>query len=100
VRATGAWIAVMMVALAMGARGSRGGDPVAADALWDWAEREGAGDLTHPVYLDAARELSRVRPWQPGYAHARGRLERIEVARRGQLTSGAGRSEAGQEGGT
>jgi hypothetical protein len=98
VRAT--WLAVLLVALAMGARGMRGGDPVAADALWDWAEGEGGGDLTHPIYLDAARELSRVRPWQSGYGEARIRLRRIEVARRNQLTTGARRSEAGQEGGT
>jgi len=100
VRASGAWIAVLMVALAMGSRGLREGDPVAADALWDWAEREGAGDLTHPIYLDAARELSGVRPWQSDYARARERLRRIEAARRAQLAAGPERGEAGQEGGT
>jgi len=84
-------VAVLMVSLAMGARGLRGGNPTGADALWDWAESEAAGDLSAPAYLDAARELSAVRPWQPGFTSARERLRRIEAARRAQLAAGPGK---------
>jgi hypothetical protein len=75
-------ILALALALAMGAAGARGGDPVAAEALVAYAERESGGDLAHPAWLDAARELSRLRPWQPGYSQARARLAAIGRERR------------------
>ena len=65
----------------LAALGLRGGDPVASDALWSYAGTHAQRDLTDPVYADAARELARVRPWQPGYATARERLGKIQQAR-------------------
>ena len=76
---------IVALALVMGTWGLRGGDPVAADALWRHASEQEPDDLTAPVYLDAARELSRVRPWQADWTRSRERLHRIRDARRGRL---------------
>lgn len=75
----------LAVALFMGLGGAGGGDPVAAQALVEHAQRESHGDLAHPAWLDAARELSRLRPWQNGWAEARITLDAIASARRAQL---------------
>ncbi len=73
------------LALAVGALGVRGGDPVAAAALWRAAVAQAGEDFTDPIYVDAARGLGRVRPWQAGYREARTRRARIEAGRRAAL---------------
>ena len=49
----------LLTAMLMGAVGLQGGDPVAAEALYDRASNLGGQDFMHPAYLDAARELAR-----------------------------------------
>lgn len=68
-------IAAAFVAMAM-----RPGDPVAAQALVAHLEAT-VPDRADPAWIDAARELARVRPWQPGFAAARAELARIAAAR-------------------
>lgn len=59
---------------------ARPGDPVAARALVDHLAAAHP-DRADPAWLDAARELRRVRPWQAGFGEARAELRRIEQAR-------------------
>jgi hypothetical protein len=72
---------MLLVAWGFGAMGLSGGDPVAAWALVDWAQTQSGGDLAHPAWIDAARELRRIRPWQQGYAEARRELGQIAEQR-------------------
>jgi len=74
------WLVLVCVWLLAGL-GLRGGDPVAAQALWTYAVSVAPDDLTESVYADAARELARIRPWQEGFSTARERLAGIEEAR-------------------
>ena len=60
------------------------GDPAAAEALWTHATSTSV-DLRDPIYVDVAREIHGVRPWQPEYAALRGRLRQIEGVRLGTL---------------
>lgn len=75
-------LALLVLALAMAGRGLAGGDPIGAAAMVEWAEAESDGDLTHPAWIDAARELNGLRPWHPGFREARRRLAEIGAARR------------------
>lgn len=76
---------VLAVALLFAAGGLRGGDPASARAMWQWAERRAPNDPTDPAWIDAAREMSEVRPWQPGYPAIRKRLHAVEAARDAML---------------
>lgn len=78
-------LVALVAAVAMALAGLPGGDPVAADAMYRWAVEESAGDPTHPAWVDAERELARIRPWQDGFAEARQRLREIEAVRRESL---------------
>jgi len=40
-----------------------------------------AADWSAPLWVDVARECSRVMPWHPGYAEARSLREAIEAGR-------------------
>lgn len=73
----------VIVALALGlcSLGVGGGDPHAASALWQHAVEVSGGDLSHELFIDAQRELARLRPWQEGYAEARLRMGRIGEVR-------------------
>ncbi|MCO4743344.1 MAG: hypothetical protein KC912_01060 [Proteobacteria bacterium] len=73
--------AVLVLALAIASLGVNGGDVAAADALWQHAVDESHGDHSHDLFIDAQRELARIRPWQPGYATARARMTQIGAAR-------------------
>jgi hypothetical protein len=73
-------LATLAITAACWAMAARPGDPVAANALVAHLEAT-APDRADPAWLDAARELRRVRPWQPGFAAARAELGRIERAR-------------------
>ncbi len=78
-------LAVLAVAGMLAAQDLRGGHPTGADLLWERAQAASPEDLAHPYYLDAARELGRIRPWQEGYGDARTRLRAIAEARRAAL---------------
>ena len=69
-------------ALTVGLGSLRGGDPEGALALLAYAEREESGALEGPLHLDAARELSRVKPWQANYSTCRRALSQILSERR------------------
>lgn len=75
----GLLVAAALIAVAVA--GLPAGDPVAAFALADHADRIAPDDPMAPIRIDAARELSRVRPWQPGFTEARRRLAAIHAAR-------------------
>lgn len=60
-------------------------DPVAAEALWQWALHESAGDFTHPALVDATEALSRLRPWHAGYSEAKVRIRQVGDARLARL---------------
>ena len=79
------WALVVVLCLGLGLVGVPGGDPVAAEALWAHAVATAGADRTAPIYVDACRELSRIRPWQPGYSAARRRMASVEAARRARL---------------
>lgn len=76
------WTAgIATIAVLAGLRGLWPGDPVAADALT--ADRlASTPDLADPAWLDPARELGRLRPWQPGFGRARRCLAAFSEARR------------------
>ena len=69
-------IAVVLLGL-----GVRGGEPSVAEALWAHSVKASGGDLSSDVFIDAQRELARIRPWQTGYVRARERMSRIGAAR-------------------
>ena len=74
------WVA-LAACLVMGIHGLQPGDPVGANVLWAHAHSVAGDDLSHPLFLDAARDLSAIRPWQEGYRDAQQRLRDIEAAR-------------------
>jgi hypothetical protein len=78
-------LAVAVAAIAVGIASVSDGDPVAADALYAHARSLHGDDYGGALYLDAARELSRVKPWHTGYASARERLRAIQAGRRAFL---------------
>ncbi len=59
-----------------------GPDVARVAALARAAEAEAPSDLTAPIWLEAAREASRVRPWQDGWREARALTRRVGDARR------------------
>lgn len=71
---------MLLVALSLATLGLRGGNPVAADALWEHAIAESDGDLGHDLFVDAQRELALIRPWQSGFSLSRERMRRIGEA--------------------
>lgn len=71
----------LLAALVLCGVGAPGGDPASADALWAHAQQTSGGDLAHPLFIDATRELARIRPWQSGYSKARERLDAVGKAR-------------------
>jgi len=66
------------------------GDPAAwerADALAAAARAgEGAEGWSHPLWVDVARECSRVMPWHDHYDEARALRESIEAGRTAALS--------------
>ena len=80
------WVWLLPVGLALvGALRLEQGDVAAARALHAHAEQVAPDDWSHPVWVDAHREWSRVRPWQSGYPDARTAAKRIARGRRGVL---------------
>lgn len=58
------------------------GDLTHADAMWAIAEAEAGGALDAPVYLDALKGQSHIRPWQLGFSGGRARMVTVIDARR------------------
>jgi len=85
---------VLACSLAPGAVGLSGvatpADPVAAEALWAWAEEQSGSDLTHSAYVDATEAAHRLRPWHPGFALAQQRLRAVDAARSNERIRRAG----------
>ena len=84
----GVFGAALVAAFALGALGMRAGDAIGAFALVHWADERSGGERADEAWLDAARELGSIRPWQPEWADARHELDRISLARRLALDTG------------
>jgi hypothetical protein len=57
------------------------GDPFAARHLYQTTKSEVGREFTADNYVDASRELQRVRPWQSGFLECRRRLREIDNGR-------------------
>ena len=66
--------------LAVGLWGLTPGDPLVALTLVERTEAQTQNRADDP-WLDAARELSKIRPWQAHFWECREQLARIETAR-------------------
>jgi hypothetical protein len=74
------------VAVGLGAAALRPGDVVAPGLLAEYAEQTAPSDWTAPVWVDAHRAATAVRPWQRGFVGARALRARIERQRRAMLS--------------
>jgi len=75
--------------------GLRPGKVSAAPQSWAVAQEDHGDAFTERVYVGVAAFQRDVAPWQPGYAQAQARLDRISSARRRALPDDRGGWRAG-----